>query len=408
MTLRAPLLAFILLALFGGLSTATATAGTPATSAVEWPGSAPARVADAPGALGANISGLAVAGPASVWAVRDAPGALLALDRTSALWLVRAGWGDGRALRYSDGHGVPDAEAVTTVDGDSGAVYVGAERDHGDSSQRRNSVLRYDTAGTGPLLATMEWHLDDMLPTRGANTGIEGLAWIADDTLVAAGLRDRSGRVYVPADRPAHHGGLFVVAIEQSAALHLVLLTEDGSASLVTTFPSGLPSVMELHWSAEHQELLAVCDDTCGGVSALVRPRDGAFEVFALVQSPSGSAALNDEGFARLPCDGATASVVWADDEATGGHVVRESVLPCAPLAELVELVRAPAAATDPATNETLAARDVAATDETLAARDVAATDDEGSGSRRVVATVAAVLAAGVLAGVWARRLRRS
>ena len=104
------------------------------TSPHPWPTSEPALVADEARALGSNVSGLAANGPDGLWAVRDGPGALLALERVGNVWTSRAGWGDGRVLRYPDGHAGPDAEAVTTVAGDVDAVYIGAERDNADPS----------------------------------------------------------------------------------------------------------------------------------------------------------------------------------------------------------------------------------------------------------------------------------
>jgi hypothetical protein len=306
------------------------------TPEVAWPVGEPAAVADVAGSLGGNLSGLAPAGPSSLWAVRDAPGSLLALDRVDGRWTPRAGWGAGRALRYPDGRAGPDAEAVAVVAVDPAAVFVGAERDNAAGSGRRNAVLRYETAGTGPLRATTEWRLDDLAPSAGANSGLEGLAWIPDSALVAGSLSDRSGRPYVPAEHPPHHGGLFAVAFETSGEVHLVLLTEAGDVTPILTVAVDLPALMELHWDVEHRELWATCDDTCDGRTALLRPAGGSLEVVAVVGAPPGSASLNDEGLARLACQNAVSLVVRADDAATGGHALREAALPCRPLAEIV------------------------------------------------------------------------
>ncbi len=116
--------AVALLVVGAGRTPAHAASPSPAPSApspaavASWPGAAGVRPADAPGALGGNLSGLVPAGASSVWAVRDAPSALLALDRTAGLWRPRPGWGSGRTLRYPDGTGAPDAEAVAVAVGD--------------------------------------------------------------------------------------------------------------------------------------------------------------------------------------------------------------------------------------------------------------------------------------------------
>jgi hypothetical protein len=310
---------------------ASAQSGSsPATR--DWPGTAPARIADAAGALGGNLSGLAVAGPTSIWAVRDAPSSLLLLDRSGDTWTPRAGWGTGRTLTYPDGHAGPDAEAVTTAATDPGAVYVGAERDNGESSKRRNSVLRYDTGGTGALRATTEWRLDDLLDTSGPNTGIEALTWVPDRVVVAAGLRTRDGRPYDPSAYGAHRGGVFVIGVEQQRDLSVVVLRDDGRADVLATVASGLPSTMELHFDAGNDELWALCDDTCGGLASVLVPSDGGLVIGALVRPPQGSSSSNNEGFARLACSNSRTVVVWSDDSATGGHALREADLPCGPV----------------------------------------------------------------------------
>jgi hypothetical protein len=303
------------------------TSTSPATR--DWPGTEPAQLGDAAGALGGNISGLVPAGPAALWAVRDAPGQLLALDLAGETWSVRPGWGTGRTLTYPDGHAGPDAEAVTSVDGEEGVVYVGSERDNSDPTKPRNSILRYETGTSGVLRATTEWRLDHLLDAAGPNTGIEGLAWVPDQVVVAAGLQDRTGRPYQPSQYAAHHGGVFVVAVEQQRTLSIVLLREDGGADLLASVASGLPSVMELHWDAEDGALWAFCDNTCEGAGSVLVLRDGSFLVDLLVRPPRGTASLNQEGFARTPCRDGRSSAVWSDDSASGGHALRTSVLPC-------------------------------------------------------------------------------
>jgi len=386
-----------------------------APQALPWPGSSPARVADAAGALGGNVSGLAPSGPDGLWAVRDAPGELLALDRSGDGWTRRPGWEGDRPLRYPDGHAGPDAEAVTTVAGDPGAVYVGAERDNSASSSRRNSVLRFSTAGVGALQATTEWRLDDLVPGTGANTGIEGLAWVPDDVLVAAGLRDLAGRAYVPSSYPAHRDGLFVVGVEQRGDLLVVALTDDGRATLVTTITTGLASVMEVHWHDETGELWALCDDNCDGTATVLRPAGTGYAVAAVLQPPSGSASLNDEGFVRLGCRDGRSAVVWSDDGATGGHTLRESALPCGAVgavpAAAVAATTSPAAVTpgDPGPGTTATATPAGERAVPADAAPPAATSGSSAVRTLVIAGVAVVVAAaGAAVAIAAVRRRRA
>lgn len=316
---------------------------------VAWPGSTAVRIADQADALGGNISGLAFAGPSSLWAVRDGPSALSKLDRTSAGWVPSSASGGSRALRYAEGSGSPDAEAVTTAAGDDTVVYVGAERDNDKPSSSRNSILRFDTSIAGTLRATQQWELASVLPASGANAGIEGLTWIPDDVFVATGFRDASGKAYAPADYPGHGKGLFVVGLEQTGALHVLALRDDGGVTLVASMPSGLSAVMEVAWSAARQELWALCDNSCGGVAAVLRPSGGSFVVSVIVQPPPGMASLNNEGFAiGSTCTDDAMIAIWADDSASDGHVLREATLGCAAIATTGTVPVAPPSSTQP------------------------------------------------------------
>ncbi len=278
---------------------------------VPWPGAAPAATADVQGALGGNLSGLAPDGSGGLWAVRDGPAALLRLARTGAGWEPVPGWGDGRALRYPGGRGAPDAEAVTTS-ADGTAVFVGAERDNSDPGASRNSILRFDPSGGGPLDATHEWRLDAILPRTDANSGVEGLAWVTDDAF-----------------RAYPGGGVFVVGVEDTADLYLVAAGVDGQTELVATVPSGLDAVMEVVWLPDRRELWALCDSACDGRAAVFRLAAGTLELVRYADPPADLASLNNEGFALSTCTAGTATAVWSDDAASGGHALREAALPC-------------------------------------------------------------------------------
>jgi hypothetical protein len=300
---------------------------------VAWPGSA-VRTVDQVDALRGNISGLTLTSPSSLWAVRDDPSALSKLERTSSGWAPSTESGGTRALQYADGSGSPDAEAVTTAADDGAVVYVGAERDSDKPTASRNSILRFDTSRVGTLRATQQWELSSVLPATGANAGIEGLTWIPDDVFVASGFRDATGKTYAPADYPDHGQGLFVAGLEQNGTLYVVALRDEGGVALVASIPSGLTAVMEVVWSAARQELWAVCDNTCGGVAAVLRPSGGSFVTSAIVQPPQGMASLNNEGFALGPsCVDGTMAAIWADDGASAGHVLREATLGCGAIA---------------------------------------------------------------------------
>lgn len=295
---------------------------------VPWPSGATPSHADVPGALGGNVSGLTTDGAGGLWAVRDGPGALLRLSRTPPGWAALPDWGDGRRLRYPDGRGEPDAEAVTTAN-ESGVVFVGAERDNTVPTTSRNSILRYETSGTSAIDATQEWRLDAVLPPTEANNGVEGLTWVPDEVLAAAGFLTTQGVSFKPtADH--EYGGLFVVGVEATGDLHLVGLRSDGGVDLVGTVSSGLDAVMEVVWLPDRQELWALCDNTCAGRFAIFGFAGGGLVLQRYADPPLELTRLNNEGFAMVPgCDAATAVAVWSDDAATDGHALREVPVPC-------------------------------------------------------------------------------
>lgn len=309
-------------------------AATPA--AVDWPGGAPMRPADTGIPLGPNLSGLTVDGAAGLWAVRDT-GSLVHLDRADAGWKRAPGDSGERVLKYPGGQGSPDSEAVTTVATEGAAVYVASERDNRAPAASRNSILRFDTSGTGALTATREWKLEPIFASTPANTGVESIAWIPDSIFVAMGFRNGSGKAYSPAEYPDHGSGLFATAVETRGDIVFLALRGDGQVTQVGTAATGLDAIMDLSWNAARQELWATCDNYCKGQAAVLQVGHGAFQVAAIVRPPAGMEALNDEGFAIVPtCTNGIMLAVWSDDGASGGTSLREAPLPCDRVAPLV------------------------------------------------------------------------
>jgi hypothetical protein len=370
---------------------------------VTWPGGAAMHPADAGGALGPNLSGLAVDGSAGLWAVRDS-GSLLHLERSGNGWKRSAGDAGERTLRYPGGSGSPDSEAVTTAAVDDAAVYVAAERDNDASNISRNSILRFETSGKS-LTATREWRLDGVFGKTPANTGVESLTWIPDSVFVAMGFRTTDGKPYAPADYTDHGTGLFASAVESRGEIVFLALHSDGKVTQVGTAASGLESIMDLSWSSARQELWATCDSHCNGNAAVLHPADGAFQIGALVQPPAGMDALNDEGFGIVPtCTNGSMLAVWSDDSATGGTSLREAALPCEPIgATLTATSTTPAAAAS-----SVATTAAASTTGPAAPTTVAGTPSTSASGRSVAYIgVGAVAAVGAAAALAFRRRRR-
>lgn len=314
-----------------------------------WPGTDDVTTADGLDVLGRNMSGL-VADPApsgDLWSVRNSPGTLFRLTPSSTGWVPDAagGWASGRALRYPDNSGDPDAEGVTiTAAGLSGGLYVVAERDNLALGVSRNSILRYDVSQSGGTLrATHEWNLTALLPSAGANLGLEAVSWLPDSMLTANGLLDeRTGMAYRPADYPSHGTGLFFVGAESGGGVHAFALNHaTSSASQVASFASGLPAVMGMEYDDLAGQLWATCDNGCGNRSAVLEialtgADRGRMRMVRKFLRPSSLPDVNNEGFAIAPrgaCVGGRRAVVWADDDNTAGHALRRASLPCTPVA---------------------------------------------------------------------------
>jgi hypothetical protein len=315
-----------------------------------WPGSADVATADVQNVLGGNMSGLAYeeseAGDV-LWAAKHGPGGLYRLVDNGTHWAsdTANGWGAGKVLHYADGTGDVDAEGVALTDaGAAGGIFISSERNNDANGVSRLSVLRYDTTSASTSTATglnadMEWNLTADLPEVKPNEGLEAIAWIADEVLVAGGLLDEStNAAYNPATYAGHGDGLFFVGVEAGGTIYAYALNQTtGGFDRVATIASGFPGVMDLEFDAESGSLWAVCDDGCEGRSALLDiaqegANDGRFVVSSVVERPASMPNLNNEGFAIAPqseCVAGSRAVFWADDSNTDGFALRTGSLDC-------------------------------------------------------------------------------
>ena len=216
----------------GPTTTSTAPAGTP------WPGDQ--TVQDGSSfVFGGNMSGLIEeslpgATPGVLWAARNGPGSLFRLLWDGTKWVPDGAnaWGAGKALRYTDGTGEPDAEGVTFAGSSSaGGLFVASERNNLNNTVSRLAILRYDPASASAILtATGQWDLTADLPPVGANLGLEAITWVPDAYLVTNNFYDdAAAHTYNPADYPNHGSGLFFVGVEGGGAIHAYALDLSGS-----------------------------------------------------------------------------------------------------------------------------------------------------------------------------------
>jgi hypothetical protein len=306
-------------------------------SPVAWPGSGSVAIADASNVFGQDLSGLYQEG-STMWGAQNSGKLWRLVPDGTGGWKpdTASGWGTGRTLRFPGGSGTPDSEGVTlTGAGSAGGVYVASERNGDASGTSRLSVLRYDVGGTGTTLtATKEWNLTSDLPSVGSNLGFEGVTWVPDASLTAAGFRDAStGAAYDPSRYGPHTGGVFLVGVEGTGMVYGYVLQDSGAFTRVASISSGMAGVMELQWEPQAPRLWVVCDDTCAGQHRTMQINaSGVFATTAIYNRPSGMANLNNEGFSVAganECVGGSKPVYWADDSNDNGHALRRGTITC-------------------------------------------------------------------------------
>ncbi len=321
------------------VTTAAPTKGAPNSCppppAGTWPGSTAVANADTASFFGSNLSGLSYQSTSIVWAVKNGPSTLYRLVPNGALWKADTAnsFSAGKALHYANGTGDPDAEGVVySPDG----VVVSTERDNDNDGTSLLKVLRFDPNATGTsLTATAEWNLTGDLPAADPNSGLEGIAWVPDATLTAAGFHDdHTNALYNPSSYSDHGTGLYFVGSEATGTIYAYALNQSGgSFTRVATVASGLAAVMDLEWEPATGRLWAECDDTCSGRTAtLVVNASGRFAVTATYNRPSGMSNYNNEGFAIAPqsaCVSGVKPVLWSDDSNDKSHALRSGTLSC-------------------------------------------------------------------------------
>jgi hypothetical protein len=202
------------------------------------------------------------------------------------------------------------------------------------------SILRFDTATEGAtLVATHEWQLTD-IPVVGPNLGIEGLTFIPDAHLVAAGLRDQTGARYDPTGYPDHGTGLFFVGVEGNGMVYGYALNHvTQTFTRITSFDGGGGVVKALSFDRDLGYLwvyLGVANANAVNVFAIDRApasaTKGKFISLSKYAAPTGMPAINNEGIAIAPesqCVDGFKVFLWTDDTVSLGHALRAGTIPC-------------------------------------------------------------------------------
>ncbi len=336
-----------------------AASGTGAApgSALVWPGGDTPVVADnlcawktTTGPEGRDISGL-VFDPADagvLWAVKNKSW-VFKLVKQAGTWVAASGWESGKQILFPGGTGEPDTEGITV--GPDGALYVTTERDNAHNTIALNSVLRIDPAAVGSTLtATKQWDLTAEFPElvvvggdkTKANLGFEGVTFVPDSYLTANGFVDQStGTTYRPSRYPLHGTGLYFAALENDGKLYAYALNSDTTFRRVAVVDTGLGHVMDVQYDRDLKRIWALCDNTCGVTSALLRVSEvGAIVPEKVYARPANLPDNNIEGFAVAPsstCASGVREAVWGDDGIYGagtgspseGHALYSGTVDC-------------------------------------------------------------------------------
>lgn len=303
-----------------------------------WPGSPAVTVADqqcawmtSTGPEGRDISGL-VFDPADsgvLYAVKNKSW-IFRLVKSDGLWVpdTSNGWGEGKQIFFPGSSDTstnqPDTEGLTV--GSDGALYVTTERNNQANNVPLNSVLRFDpTSSSDQLVATEQWDLTAEFPElhagnkTEANLGFEGITFVPDSYLTDHGFVDDSkGRTYRPGDYPRHGDGLYFAALENDGKLYAYALNDDGTFHRVSVVDTGMGHAMDVQYDADTQRIWALCDNTCGVVSTVLKiGPTGTFVPDVAYRKPADLPNVNIEGFALAPnstCVDGSKDVLWSDD----------------------------------------------------------------------------------------------
>ena len=340
-----------------GTGTLPATALTPSP----WPGSSTVAVADTQcawktttGPEGRDVSGLVFdpSNPNVLYSAKN-KGWVFRMVKQGALWVpdTANGWGAGKEIFFPGSNdpatNLPDSEGLTV--GADGALYVTTERNNAANSIPLNSVLRFDPTQPGTqLVATDEWNLTTEFPELHAgnkdqaNLGFEGVTFVPDSYLTANGFVDQStGATYKPSNYPQHGSGLYFAALENDGKLYAYTLNTDHTFHRVAVADTGMGHVMDVQYNADTQRIWALCDNTCGVTSTVLKVSStGSIVPDVAYSKPASLPVDNLEGFALAPnstCIDGTKEVLWSDDgiygagpgSPTEGHALYSGRINC-------------------------------------------------------------------------------
>ena len=271
-----------------GTGTLPATALTPTA----WPGSATVAVADtqcawktSTGPEGRDVSGL-VFDPsnANVLYIVKNKSWVYRLVKQGGLWVpdTSNGWGAGKQIFFpgsTDSQtNQPDSEGLTV--GADGALYVTTERNNAANTIPLNSILRFDPTQSGTqLVATDQWNLTAEFPELHPGSKHRGEPRLRRRHLRARQLPHRQ-RVRRPVDRQDLQADRLPAARQPACTSRRSRTTAsctptrciaDHTFHRVAVVDTGMGHVMDVQFDADTQRIWALCDNTCGVVSTVLK-----------------------------------------------------------------------------------------------------------------------------------------
>jgi hypothetical protein len=199
-----------------------------------------------------------------------------------------------------------DLEGVTQADYSEDVVYLMIE---GEERIKEYNVSIYGTA-----TLNNNWDTRSFLPLDDAS-GAEGITFVPDSALSAAGFVDQNGNPYTSTQGME---GLMFVGHQNGGAIYVFDLNRDsGDFQFVGEYLTGRAETSGLEFDRStgrlyiyHDagiDILAVSDLTSTPVSGLVRQ-------FTIIKAYDGPSNANNEGIAVVPSEGAERSFFLTTD----------------------------------------------------------------------------------------------
>jgi hypothetical protein len=235
-----------------------------------------------------------------LWVARNGPSPnskLWALRRSGSSWTI-----DSQGAARGEWTGLGDLEAITLCPATPNVVYCASE---GEQIIRAMNVSSY-----GVVAIARQWNLSSVVPVISGN-GIEGLAFIPNDALNAAGFAMIAGGSQTRSTLGL--GGLFFVGNQGDGRIYVVDLSPTGTTfTFYGSLATNYPEIAELTFDASTQQLMILHGDNQNRieVSTLAATGSGSSrrltELYTIDRPTGSGSTTNIEGLAIL--DGATCS----------------------------------------------------------------------------------------------------